>query len=199
MPTGPANRVINYSRRDSRLGIASGRNRGRPLRFPDVLAAVEVPHAASRARSRGVAPGGFGGSPPGSDPAGLRPHALCRQSRCRGHCCIWPEGATGGEQSGADSRPDGCQKCSKRSILGIADGVQLLWWRTPVLVIGRCNSASRPGEGRPWDEIGTDAASSHDTSLAGRVCSQQMQQRLPTSPPVSRVTSLLRLMDLRSR
>ena len=24
---------------------------------------------------------------------------------------------------------------------GIADGVQVLWWRTPVLVIGRCNSA----------------------------------------------------------
>ena len=32
------------------------------------------------------------------------------------HCCIWPEGPTGREQSGADSRPDGCQKCSKRSI-----------------------------------------------------------------------------------
>jgi hypothetical protein len=33
------------------------------------------------------------------------------------------------------------------------------------------------GEGRPCNGIGVDAASSHDTSLAGRVCSQQMQQR----------------------
>jgi hypothetical protein len=51
---------------------------------------------------------------------------------------LLPEDATGGEQSGADSRPAGCQKLS---IPGIADGVQVLWWRTPVLVIGRCNSA----------------------------------------------------------
>jgi hypothetical protein len=62
-------------------------------------------------------------------------------NRSEGHCCIWPEGAAGGEQSAADSHPDGCQKCSKRSIVGIADRVQVLWWRTPVLVIGRCNSA----------------------------------------------------------
>jgi len=68
----------------------------------------------------------------------------------RRHCCIWPEGAAGRWQSGAASRPDGCQKCSKRSILGIADGVQVLWWRTPVLVIGRCNSAVQGGRWGDW-------------------------------------------------
>jgi hypothetical protein len=31
---------------------------------------------------------------------------------------------------------------------GIADGVQVLWWRTPVSVIGRCNSAA--GEDHDW-------------------------------------------------
>jgi hypothetical protein len=33
------------------------------------------------------------------------------------------------------------------------------------------------GEGRPCNGIGADPASSHDASLAARVCSQQMQQR----------------------
>jgi hypothetical protein len=42
------------------------------------------------------------------------------------------------------------------------------------------------GEGRLWDGIGADAVSSHDTSLAARVCSQQMQQRPPPSSPASR-------------
>jgi hypothetical protein len=38
------------------------------------------------------------------------------------------------------------------------------------------------GKGRPCNGIGADAASSHDTSLAARVCSQQMQQRHPDEP-----------------
>jgi hypothetical protein len=36
---------------------------------------------------------------------------------------------------------------------------------------------AEPGEGRPCNGIGADPASSHDASLAARVCSQQMQQR----------------------
>jgi len=38
----------------------------------------------------------------------------------QGHCCIWPDGAVGGQQSGAASRSDSCQKCSKQSILASA-------------------------------------------------------------------------------
>ena len=76
MSTGPANRVINYSRQGSRLGIASGRrNRERRLRFPDVLSAVgslrrepcSVPGGGGAGRLRGVA-ARF------RPPTGLRPH-----------------------------------------------------------------------------------------------------------------------------
>jgi hypothetical protein len=52
------------------------------------------------------------------------------------------------------------------------------------------------GEGRPCNRIGPDAASSHDTSLAARARSQQMQQSLSRSPPARSASSRSAMADL---
>jgi hypothetical protein len=85
MPTGPANRVINYSRRGSRLGITSGHETGggrsgfptcsRRWRF---LAPRAVPGPGGWRRAAS------GGRRPVPTLPACGPMPLCRQSRCRG-------------------------------------------------------------------------------------------------------------------
>ena len=85
MPTGPANRVINYSRRDSRLGIASGHETGSGRSgFPTCSRRWRflTPRAV-------LGPGGWrraasGGRRPVPTLPACGPMPLCRQSRCRG-------------------------------------------------------------------------------------------------------------------
>jgi hypothetical protein len=58
-----------------------------------------------------------------------------------GHCCIWAEGITDEYQSGGCSRGEGPRKGSKLPIVDVIWGVQASKWRTPRVLIVRCNSA----------------------------------------------------------
>jgi hypothetical protein len=59
----------------------------------------------------------------------------------RWHCCIWAEGITDEYQSGGCSRGEGPRKGLKMPIVDVIWGVQASKWRTPRVLIARCNSA----------------------------------------------------------
>jgi hypothetical protein len=121
MPTRPANRVINYSRRDSRLGITSGHETGGGRSgFPTCSRRWRflTPRAV-------LGPGGWrraasGGRRPVPTLPACGPMPLCRQSRCRGRELDGDDALVPGPQHlpGSAVRPpavdEGSDRCSGR-------------------------------------------------------------------------------------
>jgi hypothetical protein len=90
----------------------------------------------------------------------------------------------------AASATSGVDRCTHRVDGDVVDSDAALGEQLLGVAVGEANAQrpadrqrdhirreAEPGDGRPWDGTGADAASSHDASLAGRVCSQQLQQR----------------------
>jgi hypothetical protein len=101
----------------------------------------------------------------------------------RWHCCIWAEGVSDEYQSGGCSRGEGPRKGSKLPIVDVIWGVQASKWRTPRVLIVRCNSASK--ENSDFGRHGESYIVRTPTSGAGASEPARLSRSSTSSSPCS--------------